>query len=254
MPRTARQTSSTGIYHAMLRGIGKQNIFEDDLDKERFLQILSESKEKSGFELYAYCLMNNHVHLLLKSQKDPLEIIFKRIGSNYVYWYNTRYERVGHLFQDRFKSEPVEDADYLRTVIRYIHYNPVKGGLSKDPHYPYSSFAAYEKGSADRLVDAKEVLDRFGREDFFTFHAERCTDECLDITEPTRHPITETAAAELVRKYSRTENLTAFTALPPEKQIRAVVKAHEKGASVRQLVRVTGISKGIIEKWIRQNR
>ena len=85
MPRTARKPSNTGIYHVMLRGIGKQNIFEDDLDKKKFIQILAESKAKSEFKLYAFCLMNNHVHLLLKVEKDPLEIIFKRIGSNYAW-------------------------------------------------------------------------------------------------------------------------------------------------------------------------
>ena len=97
MPRTARRKSETNIYHAMLRGIGKQNIFEDDLDKEKFLQILAEAKEKRHFALYAYCLMNKHVHLLLKTEDTPLEIIFKQIGSNYVYWYNTRYDDRGRF-------------------------------------------------------------------------------------------------------------------------------------------------------------
>ena len=238
----------------MLRGIGKQNIFEDDLDKKKFMQILAASKEKSGFELYAYCLMNNHVHLLLKVGNDPLEIIIKRIGSNYVYWYNTRYERVGHLFQDRFKSEPVENDVYLKTVIRYIHYNPVKGGLKKDLRYEYSSYPSYENGNKDGLTDMEEPLEKIGREEFFAYHARRCTDECLDITESIRHPITEDAAAALVHKYCHVENITEFLALPQKKQEKGIVKAHEKGASVRQLVRVTGISKGIVEKWLRENR
>ena len=254
MPRTARIKSKTGIYHVMLRGIGKQNIFEDDLDKQKFMMLLTEVKQKSQFSLYAYCLMNNHVHLLLKIGKDPLEIIIKRLGSNYVYWYNTRYERVGHLFQDRFKSEPVEDAVYLKTVIRYIHNNPVKGGLSKDLHYPYSSFDAYETNAAGGLTDIEEPLDLIGRDEFFAFHEKKCSDVCLDITEQKRHPITEESAAALVHKYSKTANLAAFSALPQEKQEKAIVKAHEKGASVRQLVRVTGVSKGIIEKWLRMNR
>ena len=254
MPRTARRQSSTGIYHIMMRGIGKQNIFEDDLDKKKFIQILASTKEKSGFRLFAYCLMNNHVHLLLKAENDPPEIIIKRIGSNYVYWYNTRYERVGHLFQDRFKSEPVENDDYLKTVIRYIHYNPVKGGFSKDLRYTYSSYSAYENGQTGGLADIEMPLERIGREEFFAFHAQRCTDECMDITDTVRHPITEEAAAVLVRKYGRADNITEFLALPQEKQEKAVIKAHEKGASVRQLVRVTGVSKGIIEKWLRNNR
>ena len=254
MPRTARRESKTGIYHVMMRGIGKQNIFEDEQDKEAFLDILFQSKQKSGFLLYAYCLMNNHVHLLLKTGDDPLEIIFKRIGSKYVYWYNTRYERVGHLFQDRFKSEPVENDVYLKTVIRYIHNNPVNGGLSMDLHYRFSSFHTYEKGENDPLVDIEEPLEKIGKREFFDFHAEPCLDVCLDVTEAKRHPITEAAAAALVHKYSRTENLAAFGKLPPEKQERAIVKAHEKGASIRQLVRVTGVSKGNIEKWIKRNK
>ncbi len=254
MPRTARKPSSTGIYHVMLRGIGKQNIFEDDLDKKKFIQILAESKEKSEFKLYAFCLMNNHVHLLLKVEKDPLEIIFKRIGSNYVYWYNTRYERVGHLFQDRFRSEPVENDDYLKTVIRYIHYNPVKGGLNKDLRYEYSSYPLYENDRTGGLADIEEPLERIGREAFFAFHAERCMDNCMDITEAIRHPITEDAAAALVHKYGHVEDITEFLALSQEKQEKAIKKAHEKGASVRQLVRVTGVSKGIIEKWLRRSR
>ena len=93
MPRAAREPSGTGIYRVMLRGIGKQNIFGDDLDKKKVMQILAASKEKGGFRLYAYCLMNDHVHLLLKVGKDPLATVVKRIGSNYVYWYNTRYAR-----------------------------------------------------------------------------------------------------------------------------------------------------------------
>ncbi len=185
---------------------------------------------------------------------DPLGIIFKRIGSNYVYWYNTRYERVGHLFQDRFRSEPVENNDYLKTVIRYIHYNPVKGGLHKDLRYEYSSYPLYENSRTGGFVDMEELLEQIGREVFFAYHAERCTDNCMDITESVRHPITEDTAAALVHKYGHVENITEFLALPQEKQKKSIRKAHERGASVRQLVRVTGVSKGIIEKWLRENR
>ena len=238
----------------MLRGIGKQNIFEDDLDKQKFLTLLAQCKEKGQFQLYAYCLMNNHVHLLLKTEKEPLAIIIKRLGSNYVYWYNTRYERVGHLFQDRFKSEPVEDDAYLKTVIRYIHYNPVKGGLAKDLRYPYSSFSAYENGRTGGLTDIETPLSVIGQEEFFSYHAKRCTDVCMDVAEKTRHPVTEETAAALIHQYSKTDNITAFAALPQGKQEKAVIKAHEKGASIRQLVRVTGISKGVIEKWLRKKQ
>ena len=115
----------------MLRGINQQDIFEDEDDYLRFLAIIRECKDISKFELYAYCLMTNHVHLLLKTGEEPLELIFKRIGSRYVYWYNLKYQRIGHLFQDRYKSEAVEDDAYFLTVLRYIMQNPMKAGMEK---------------------------------------------------------------------------------------------------------------------------
>ena len=95
--------------------------------------ILKECKEISGFEMYAFCLMTNHVHLLLRETDEPLEVVFKRIGSRYAYWYNNKYQRIGHLFQDRFKSENVEDDAYFLTVLRYIIQNPMKAGMEKEP-------------------------------------------------------------------------------------------------------------------------
>ena len=133
MARTARAVGDSGIYHVMLRGINRQRIFEDDEDREKFLEILKKSKEKDGFDLLAWCLMPNHVHLLIKENEVKLGTIFRRIGASYVYWYNGKYERTGHLFQDRFKSEPVEDDAVSLTVIRYIHRDPVKAGLCERP-------------------------------------------------------------------------------------------------------------------------
>ena len=121
MPRTRRLKSETGIYHVILRGINKQTIFEDDEDSEMFLKTLKQYKSQSQFKLLAYCLMGNHVHLLLKIEKDELGQIFRRIGASYVYWYNHKYNRTGHLFQDRYKSEVVETDAYLFAVLRYIH-------------------------------------------------------------------------------------------------------------------------------------
>ncbi|MFA9560652.1 transposase [Evansella sp. AB-rgal1] len=131
MPRIARKKSSNGVYHIMLRGINRQTIFEDDEDKAKFLETLAKYKIKSCFELYSYCLMDNHVHLLLKEIEEPLATIIKRISSSYVYWYNRKYRRCGHLFQDRYKSENVESDSYFITALRYIHQNPLKAGLVK---------------------------------------------------------------------------------------------------------------------------
>ena len=131
MPRQARKKSESGIYHVMLRGINQQQIFEEPEDFEKFLQILKDCKAISGYKLFAYCLMGNHIHLLIKPEEESLEQAFKRIGGRFVYWYNVKYQRIGHLFQDRFRSEPVETDEYFMTVLRYIHQNPIKAGLCK---------------------------------------------------------------------------------------------------------------------------
>ena len=99
MPRKAREKSSTGIYHVVLRGIKRQIIFEDDEDDQKLGATLQECREKSGYEIYAYCLMSNHIHLLLKEGHESLGAVFRRLGASYVYWYNRKYNRRGHLFQ-----------------------------------------------------------------------------------------------------------------------------------------------------------
>jgi len=109
VPRQARKKSASGIYHIVLRGINQQVIFEDEEDNNKFIETIKTYKAISGYKIYAYCLMSNHVHLLLKVEKEDLDLIIKRIAGSYVYWYNWKYHRRGHLFQDRFKSEPVED-------------------------------------------------------------------------------------------------------------------------------------------------
>ena len=134
MPRQARESSGTGIYHVMMRGINHQNIFEEQEDYYQLLNTLdmmAQSYEPDGtpsgrnYTLYAYCLMSNHIHLLIREREDKIGMAIKRIASSYVYYYNHKYSRDGHLFRERFKSEVVNDLAYFVTLLRYIHLNPV---------------------------------------------------------------------------------------------------------------------------------
>lgn len=180
MPRQARRKSESGIYHIMLRGINQQQIFEDREDYEKFLQILKDCKAVSEYKLFAYCLMGNHIHLLIQEDKEPIEQVIKRLATRFVYWYNIKYQRVGHLFQDRFKSEPVEDDAYFMTVIRYIHQNPVKAGLCKNVReYEYSSYKNFFDNS--NLIDKNFVLGIIPIELFEEFNTEITNDKCLEI-------------------------------------------------------------------------
>jgi REP element-mobilizing transposase RayT len=115
----------------MLRGINRQAIFADEEDYCKLIETIQRIKEKSGFELYGYCLMGNHVHLLLREARESISVSMQRVCSSFVHWYNRKYDRFGHLFQERYRSEVVEDEAYLLTVLRYIHQNPttIKEGI-----------------------------------------------------------------------------------------------------------------------------
>ncbi len=246
MPRTAREKSESGIYHIMLRGINQQNIFEDEEDNKKFIDILERYKTEIGYKIYAYCLMGNHVHLLVKEGKEELSNTMKRIGTAYVYWYNWQYGRKGHLFQDRYKSEAVENDRYFLTVLRYIHQNPIKAGLVKDIEtYEWSSYKEYigEKG----IVDTDFVLSMWDTDrdksiqSFIVFNAEISTDECLEVTE-VRKTISDKEIKELVMdKYHL---ILASLQNQPQKTQAEVLKYLKEldGTSLRQISRLTGFT------------
>lgn len=247
MPRQARKKSSTGMYHVMLRGINKQQIFEDEEDCEKFLWTLKDTKKKSGYKLFAYCLMGNHIHLLIKEEKEPLEQIFKRIGGKFVYWYNIKYQRTGHLFQDRFKSEPVEDDAYLLTAIRYIHQNPIKAKLCENiEDYRFSSYREY----TDRkwIVDTDFILDIMPLDEFTAFNHEKNTDKCLESEEKTEVRMTDRQAREKIVKISDCYSVSDFERLSSSDKQKYISEFKKAGISIRQISRLTGVSYYTVQK------
>lgn len=247
MARQARKKSESKIYHVMLRGINQQQIFEDFEDCVKFLDVLKECKEICGFQLYAYCLMGNHIHLLIKEGSESLEQVFKRICGRFVYWYNTKYQRVGHLFQDRFKSEPVDSTEYLLTVVRYIHQNPVKAGICKRPSdYAYSSYSEYLSNSS--FVDIGYILGICPIDEFLKLSETTVSSNCLDIMDKMITRVTDEQAKILIYKISKCSNATEFQSLEQTTRDKCLKKLREKGVSIRQLSRLTGVSVGIIRK------
>ncbi|MEQ8175465.1 MAG: transposase [Syntrophomonadaceae bacterium] len=149
MSRKPRSLSSTGIYHIMLRGNERKPVFADDQDKRKFIKIIDIKRCELNFSLYAYCLMDNHVHLLIDTKEHHISVIMRGVATRYATYYNWKHDRVGHVFQDRYKSEPVENERYLLAVVRYIHNNPVQAGLANTPEdYEWSSYLAYLSNSA----------------------------------------------------------------------------------------------------------
>ena len=247
MPRQARQKSNTGIYHVILRGINRQIIFEDEEDKERIIETLERYKSICGYTLYTYCLMGNHIHILLKTEKENLDLVLKRIGGSYVYWYNLKYKRSGHLFQDRFKSEAVESDRYLLGVIRYIHQNPLKAGLCKDiSEYEYSSFREYLRGES-RLLDIAFVYSIVDKEAFIKLNNEKHDERCLDV-ESSANRLNDADAQEIIQSVSKCKNATEFQALESVRRDHYIKELRARGLSIRQISRLTGISFGLVRK------
>ena len=245
MPREPREKSKTGYYHILLRGISRQNIFEDEEDNQRFLTTLFKYKKELEFEIHAYCLMGNHVHLLLKDEKDELELIMKKISCSYAYYFNNKYERVGHLFQDRYKSEPIEDETYYLTVIRYIHQNPIKAGLTKNCQYTWSSYDLFINQS--KIIETDFSLELLGgTAKFAEYHKCDEKNNCLEIVETVR--MTDQKAKELLKQKFGMNNFVSIGKLEIAERNIVLRELKKNGVSIRQLERLSGLNRGVIQK------
>ena len=254
MPRTARTAAGSNIYHVMLRGINRQNIFEEDEDRFHFLNTVIRCKEVSGFRLHAFVLMSNHIHFLIEPVDEPLEVIFKRIGTSYAVWFNRKYLRAGHLFQDRFRSENVETDPYYMTVLRYILQNPMKAGIVSRPEdYRWSSYLAYKYGRG-ALTDIQFAVDLFGsRETLLEYLAQENDDSVMD--EPDHDwRLRDDAAREIIYRVTQCSSVSDFQKLDYEVQKGYAVKLYSEGLSMGQIARLTGMSKATVFRAAKKSR
>lgn len=259
MSRRPRLQSQNGIYHVMLRGVNRQQIFENEDDYRKFILILHDMvspKDELKHPLpplcaiYSYCLMPNHVHLLLQEKEVKLSRTVKQIASRYAMYYNNKYDHFGHLFQDRFKSEPVNDYAYFLTLIRYIHQNPVAGQICKNvDDYDWSSWREFTNAPNRKsaICSVPIILNRITLDDlkeqvraplpkaqqFLDFDRYRgfATDEAvIDFLKSTYH-------------LKHPKDIQQYT----KAQRNEILKATKDfGASIRQLSRLTSISEYII--------
>ena len=227
----------------MLQGINRQVIFEDDEDRLCFMNLLKYCKKASGFKLYAFCLMSNHVHLLMEPGEEPLEIIFKRVASPYVNWYNQKYDRVGHLFQDRFRNECVENDLYFTTVLRYILQNPIKAGLeSSMGSYRWSSYLAYAKG-AGSLTDTQYAEKLFESHDALVGFLRQGNDDAVMDEEEFDRRLRKERAKEIIIRITGCESVTDFQRLDPKIQKEYAQKLVREDISASQISLLTGMPK-----------
>ena len=155
MPRTARVAPKEYVYHILTRGNDRQNIFNDERDYWRYLEILQRYREKYRFRLYHYVLMRNHVHLVVEPavRGGSLAEIMKGINLSYAQYYKGRYKHIGHFWQDRYKSIIIGKDEYLLACGSYVELNPVRAKVVNDPKdYKWSSYNVYAYGKKNSVI------------------------------------------------------------------------------------------------------
>ena len=226
MPRKARQKSRTGIYHVIYRGANRQEIFHDHEDRIQFLNTLEKYSSLYKMIIYAWCLMSNHVHLLIKEGKEDISITIKRIAVSFVKYYYFKYNTTGHLFEDRIKNVNVETVDYLLTVVRYIHQNPLKARIVRAvDEWEWSSCRQYyHLNSVTRFVDCDLILNMFGKdraiaiELFKEFNETVNNDRCFEGFEPVSRRLTDDEARVVIKGILEKVGIAQVKSLLKEKR------------------------------------
>ncbi|MCA0971430.1 transposase [Halobacillus litoralis] len=250
--------SRSGIYHVILRGANKQEIFHDEADKIHFLNIIVKCKNKTSIQVFAWCLMDNHVHLVIKEDAEDISHVMKRIGVSYAGYYNRTYETTGHLFQDRFRSEEVEDPRYLMRVVRYIHQNPVKAGIVNSPDkFEWSSCRNYYGKSVHhrKLLDEGFVLHLFSsdhemsRKAFREFNEKEQEDECLKAFNHRKVRLSDAEARESIIQILGTTSIPQVKSMERKERDLILRKVKEvEGVSMRQTARILGVSLSLLSR------
>lgn len=248
MVRAKRAIASSGMYHVMVRGAGRQNIFNDDHDRLAFLQLLQKMVRRHSVVLLAWCLMDNHVHLLLRDDGDCLVSAMHYLDSRYAQYFNARTGHIGPVFQDRFTSKPIENAGYFLQAVRYIHNNPCSFGCSRED-YKWSSYHAYADGSSgfcSELVDCGPLLGELGGAINFEEFSAGGDD---DLYAPfCRRRLGPEEISEAVRVALRGRDPRELGSLSLAERNEGLKRMRALGISVREMERLTGLGRKLIQR------
>ena len=201
-------------------------------------------KQDLKFEIYAYCFMNNHVHIVLKEKNSgEISLIMKRILTKYARWYNIKYGRSGALIANRYKSVPVEIDEYFLQLLRYVHQNPIRAGIvEKIENYPYSSYFEYVNNCS--LTDVEFVLEIMSLREFIGYHQE-IGEINFQVTD--RKKKTDEEVILYIKKNYNIDNSKSISKFPKLERDKVLAEL-KKEFPTRQLQRITGISRGVITK------
>ena len=251
MPRRSRQPSESGYYHVTMRGVGKRCIFESDADRCFFLSRLQSASSQCGVGIVAWVLMSNHFHILIQCELDDMKVLMRKLGTSYAQYFNGVHSHVGHVFQGRYFSMPVERDEQLLATIRYIHLNPLDAGVDDIARYEWSSYQQYL--GHEGICNAHEAIALLGTpSNVRRFHEAACSD-CLVSLDGYRPRLDDAEALELVRNRFGTAFLNAVTHMERPERDQALRRMHALGLSGSQITRLTGLGRGIIQRACRKD-
>ena len=162
MSKYLREFSNSKIYHIIIKGIDESTIFYDDEDRNVFFNKLKVTKKKFKYKILAYCLMNNHVHLVISIENENLSKGIQSLIIRYASYFNRKYDRKGPFVQNRFNSKKVESQRYFLEVCRYVHRNPEKAGIEKTEKYRWSSYLEYI--GKEKIIDRRFLMHYLGND------------------------------------------------------------------------------------------
>lgn len=250
--RIARKEIISEYTHVVQRGLGKRLIFEDNSDMRRFLLVLQNKLQNSDASVLAWCLMSNHFHLLIRASQHTLSRLMQRVETSYAQYFNGKHGHVGRVFQSRFYSMPIKSDSHLLSTIRYIHKNPetIEVGMYQD--YVWSSYreiAGYSGNiEGGGICKTFEVIKFFGDiNSFKRFHAISSEEEAPNISE-SRSRLSDAEARRIAINQYGEGFADSISEMPKKTRNNAIANLKSLGLSIRQIERITGIGRSIIER------
>ena len=225
MARGPRKCTNMFFYHIMVQGINKEYILNEVEDKRQYLKFINKVKKEIDVYIVSYCIMDNHVHILIKEEIECLSRFMHKVNTLYAMYYNKKYNRVGYVFRDRYKSQVIYSENQLYTCINYIHNNPVKAGICRlASEYEYSSYNEYIKNmeeiqrNINGLLIKEDILDK--KENFLEIEEEK-----------------EVEIKNAIEEYMKINNINFHTLKNERKNLKEIINMLKEyyGLSLRQI-------------------